>query len=346
MKRKISFYIGILSLILIISLLYSDEKVKILTSYAKCPICNYEFEAYIIDKPDTLGKQDTDFLTRSFYSNPIANTIWICPKCFFSALPQDFLHNNFKIKSQLQLNKINLKKDLNLVTQNDIPAWLKYENALIYYKSIKANDSFITNLHIKASWACRLESIDYTTEMDEIGQKIFKEFFKSANTSFEVYYEKMAHMIYEKLQSKAVPINKINIWKLVQADFLRKSGNHLKAYPILQNLKSVKSFYKEHKPQIDRSMFLCEKEKYHQKSALSYLVKELSSNSSLNTETKYNMTYLAGELSRRIGNDKDAIAWFKKAIELIPNQHPLHSLTEMQLVKMGRGSASCPKAKE
>lgn len=334
MKKKLLFYIGILSIILIISLSYSEEKVKILTRYAKCPICNYEFEVYIIDNPDTLGKQDTDFLIRSFYSNPIANTIWTCPKCYFSALPQDFLHDNFKIQSQLQLNKINIEKDLNSITQNDIPAWLKYENAIIYYKSIKASDSFITSLHIKASWACRLDSIDYTTKMDEIGQKIFKEFFKTANTSFEVYYEKMAYMINQKLQSKAFPINEINDWKLVYADFLRKSGNHIKASTILQNLKSHNSFYKEHKLQIDQSIFICEKEKYHQTAALSYLVKELSSNKDLNPETKYNMLYMAGELSRRTGNNKDALTWFKKAIDLIPNQHPLHALSERQLDKL------------
>jgi len=71
-----------LFILAISSLLFSQskEKVKIVNKYVECPLCHNEFEVHIIEKPDTLGGQDTDFLTRSFYSNPIANLIWTCPK--------------------------------------------------------------------------------------------------------------------------------------------------------------------------------------------------------------------------------------------------------------------------
>jgi len=322
-----------LFILAISSLLFSQskEKVKIVNKYVECPLCHNEFEVHIIEKPDTLGGQDTDFLTRSFYSNPIANLIWTCPKCFFSALPQDFLQKKPPpTNANLNLNKIDIKKDVNSITQDDIPSWLKYNNAIIYYESISANPVFLSTLHMKASWACRLTSIEYTPKMEEISQKIFREFTLTPNTSFEVYYQRMAKLISDKLASGSIPKAEHNYWNLVYADFLRSSGDHLQAIPVLKKLKSITGFYKENKKQIDQCIFLCEEEKKHQLLALSLIEKQLAE-SKLMPEERYNSLYLAGELSRRTGDVKSALIWFKKALDSLPEKHPLRSLIEKQM---------------
>ncbi|OGF64851.1 MAG: hypothetical protein A2Y62_17860 [Candidatus Fischerbacteria bacterium RBG_13_37_8] len=316
--------------IAVLLLAQTKEQNKILDRKVTCPLCGFSFKAHIVMNPDTRGGEDTDFLIRSVGSNPIANTVWTCPKCYYSALPQDFQKKLPEtVKKELFKTK-DFGKDLSTIAQDDIPAWLKYENAIIFYETLGQETQFIAGLHLKAAWACRLDAIEYTPEMDKLGQEYWDKVIKFQETTFQQYFHDMAELISQQMENHLDSSKKSAVLELVYADYRRKSGDYLAALQILQNMKKQPATYNTFKSQIDNDILLCEKEKTHQQEALTLFEKELQQDK-ITKDYKIRFTYLAGELSRRLGKKKQAQDWYQKALELIPEDQTFRLLVEQQL---------------
>lgn len=323
-------YFTFLGLIVIVLLVRANEKSKDeIINEVICPNCGFKFKAITVVRPDGRGGEDTDFLVRSLNVNPYSFMIWTCPRCYFSAGSEDFNKKLDPKGKGIIYEKADIKKELNLISQKDIPDWLKYENAIKYYKKTGKDNQFIAGLYLKASWVIRLDTFQYTPEMEEISQKIWKETKKEPNIPFFGYYQSMAMSIEEKIKNKSVKEKEVQLWRLVQSDYIRKSGNHLASYEILKLLKKD-PIYKKYASQIDKGIFFCQKEKEYQLQAYK-LFSEDFKNNKIAKEKRGVIAYLIGELARRLGDKKEALTWFQTSLEIIPKDFPLYPLIDYQI---------------
>jgi len=328
MKRNIIIImiIGIFA----VSVFAQEQKTKIMTNDVVCPKCGFKFKASFVLHPDALGGQDTDMMLRSLNSNPVSQNVWMCPKCNMGAFPPDF-----KQKLPEQIKNVpfilsGLKKDAAQISQEDIPAWLKYENAILFYKAKGIETLSIAGLYIKASWAARLDSVKYSPEMEAITKVIWKEGINISYRSLQTNYENMAIIAADKIKVTKIAPAELPLWNVVYADFLRKSGDHLKAFTVLNKVKSAPAAYKKNQSVIDASIMLCQKEKFYQQNGFDLLTKELDSNKVIQQKVA-ELRYAAGELARRTGNKAAAKKWFEKSLAAYPKENTFRPVVEQQL---------------
>ena len=153
---------------------------------AQCPVCN---RAFIGALPGNINDQaglDRDFCAHNLGKFTVFSQAWACPYCGYAALIEHFnmgldgkpIDEATKAFVQSTLSEP-MKKRMFLIAgitdqpgkkvgeellefgsyipQNEIPDWIKYENALKIYERQKPPRGFLATLYRDAAHACRRE---------------------------------------------------------------------------------------------------------------------------------------------------------------------------------------------
>ena len=137
---------------------------------AVCPVCGNKFNALVPEK-DLRGGIDHDFCWHPLGILSNVSNVWMCPKCGYAAL-----HENFGRQANKPLKKFVSKtitpgtieqlrglvgfrnykfKDMAFLAQEDVPEFLKYENAVAIARQRGAGHFAVGMIHLGASHAYR-----------------------------------------------------------------------------------------------------------------------------------------------------------------------------------------------
>lgn len=119
-----------------------------------CPACSSVFDARTVTSITHQG-QDSDFLPHYLGENPLPFFLVQCPKCGFSAYPEDY------VEVDAQPGKITvpaIKRIISLPICRKIPEEaLKFFIAGKIYEETGRNPYHIGNLYLRGSWCCRID---------------------------------------------------------------------------------------------------------------------------------------------------------------------------------------------
>lgn len=285
----------------------------------ECPICGNSLSGRELMSTNNFGGVDTDFMQRPMGASPILIRPATCLECGFSGYIDDFSEESKKkmpatFTAAIKQDKV-LKPAVDLASysnQIDIPAWAKYDLIAQVRKLENAPAGDIAHQYLCAAWAVRIEaviplSIDDLKEMEKFLDAKFSDRFKQRDRNAASIFVEAG---LESLKIGAGTSQEDKKAALTGAVFiLRRHGENpdaLKAMQMLSPLlasdtaQSVESALKE---SVDR-------EQYFQKLAVENFKTAIESEA--NAEMKARFCYLAGELSRRLGDLTQARAWFEK----------------------------------
>ncbi len=141
--------------------LYDEDKQKLMLYNKKitCPVCSTLFNARAIKKSSyRILKKDSDFFIRYSIINPYFYDVWVCNKCGYASIKNDFERlsdfdaNIIRTKISPKWHSKNYPEvyNLNLAIQ-------RYKLSLLNYDIIKAKFSKKANNLIKLAWMFRLK---------------------------------------------------------------------------------------------------------------------------------------------------------------------------------------------
>ena len=160
--------------------------VRIQTRAAQCPVCSKSLVGALPGNFNSKGGSDRDFCEHSLGKYAVHSRIWVCPNCGYAALYDNFnttLDGKPIDEATKQFVRDNLSKNIlarmydivglipkadkpipdelqdfgAYVPQNEIPDWVKYENALKIYERVKPPRGFLASLYLEAAHANRRE---------------------------------------------------------------------------------------------------------------------------------------------------------------------------------------------
>ncbi|HEY3321281.1 MAG TPA: hypothetical protein VGP72_12495 [Planctomycetota bacterium] len=154
----------------------------------KCPVCSSAFTGTVPCNINERGGRDRDFCVHSVGKVTVHSVVWFCAECGYCAMiPPDqkaegfalgldgkpldesvkqFVREKLSDKTRKQMLKaVGLKEDATVVpellqfnryiVQNEIPDWLKYNNAIEICEFQKAPHLVLAKLYYEGAHACR-----------------------------------------------------------------------------------------------------------------------------------------------------------------------------------------------
>jgi len=298
-----------------------------------CPICGTEFEITAIMSTNNFGGVDMDLLERARGTQPLLVLPATCPKCLYSGYRRDFSKNN-KISKEV-IEKIKVKKVLKPAIEitpetKRIPAWVKYDLIAQTYKLLGKEEMAIAQQYLSASWAVRLSEYPKTI-LKHLGEEDTKKALKLISDRLrnidwmkvknQALFEVELGREFRKMAKNAGVEEKI-LRSAAAIALLRMHGENPDVEEILKSLKGqmpdekYNEFYKSVMESINR-------EKQFQKKAIKLFEDELKKWDSKKVTGKKEeegrrrlkavITYLTGELYRRIGEPKKALQKYEAA---------------------------------
>ncbi|PKL49472.1 MAG: hypothetical protein CVV42_05665 [Candidatus Riflebacteria bacterium HGW-Riflebacteria-2] len=285
----------------------------------ECPVCGNSLTGSELMSTNNFGGVDSDFMQRPMGASPILIRPTTCIKCGFSGYVDDFSSEAKKNMPATFTAAIKLEKALkpavylaSYTEQSDIPAWVKYDLIAQVRKLENAPAGDIAHQYLSASWALRMEAFtplpeENLKEMEKLLDAKFSDRLKKRDRNgssilVEIGLESL------KLGESASQQDKPAA--LTGAIFLlRRYGENpgaLKAMQLLSPLlasDTAQNVEKALKESIDH-------EQHFQKLAVENFKTAIKTET--DAEMKARFCYLTGELYRRLGDHKEARAWFEQ----------------------------------
>jgi len=277
-----------------------------------CPVCGNDYFGLEIRAVNTLKGRDGDLLLRAEGGNQYATWIWTCPYCFFSARPEDLgeaLTVDFD-RSSIDTVPLTYEAKENSRVQLVIPPALKYRNAASYYYSVGKPPYFMGVLYLHGSWAVRMSKTDTPKGLAGIWLKSYMNVTLEDRPETEEETLLQIARDLSKRAEKAEPEKKPGFQYLI-ASTLRQAGEHRKAVPILRRLSSGGGSA-EIAHAAKQELELAEQEEYFQREARRYFIEAIKFKET-RPDDRLESIYLVGELSRRLGDLRQAEEWFQKS---------------------------------
>ena len=155
----------------------------------KCPTCTVTFSGALPGNINDRGGRDRDFCAHSIGKVTVHSNVWMCPECGYAGMiPQNgdaasfalgldgkpvsekvkaFVREKFAAETRKRMIKVAGLKEENppaellqfgkYVQQQEIPDWMKYDNALQIYESLNAPHALLSRLYLEAAHSCRRE---------------------------------------------------------------------------------------------------------------------------------------------------------------------------------------------
>lgn len=343
MQRQSTTCCAAFSLILIpiASLLIAVEPTSA-TSFKKeeitCPLCKEKFEAFVVTSTNSFGGSDADFLRLARGSQPIHFHAIGCPHCYYAGYFDDFNENvkfSRKLANDLRVKlkpRIAIKKG---TASNAIPSWVRYEliiqrHALTAGHDLsKLNHAKIANWYLHVAWCLRLTSEPLKTIPVKLAKAATKRI--EAETAKAGPHDNAAQAEVElgiKLaqQLKSAKGNDATELGLAALYLLRMHGEHDRALAVLEDLEPHLSPNRFNTLDMHIHATIKNEKKYQLKA-----VEEFKDALDLfNKKNKLSVTYLIGEIHRRLGETKAATFFFEQVLADKDSPEWLVELTKQQ----------------
>jgi len=287
-----------------------------------CPVDGAKFEATLIDGTNHWGGRDSDGCVHAFNTTPLESWVWVCPACKFAGRKKDFegMIPDGEKKALIDGLRplVEIKKD---AKQNQIPGYVKYELVAQVAQIRKAPVEEAGRAWLSASWSCRQQGAVYLVDFDEwetlrdrynLNQKPIAYGLTKNRTDLELDAVKKLEKDIGANQYQKGP-NRILARYL--AEYLwRKHGENQAAERWLSELEKLKGENSIVDDAVAKSRALLPVEREFQKKALeSY--RAAYDGGTIDKKVAPEVAYLLAELSRRLGEKKDAATWYQKCID-------------------------------
>ncbi|HOY64416.1 MAG: hypothetical protein BWY28_01004 [bacterium ADurb.Bin236] len=281
---------------------------------ARCPASGKPFTAVAVLSTNSLGGTDWDFLVRPDGAYPQLFSIWTCPYDGFSAYAEDFA--SAKVDQSLlgKLSKPPLTEEEKSSPDSQwaVPFHIKIDNAAIYYESIGKNNKFMGDIYTLGGWLARIENVNLGIDRgqsfaDRLESLVPDEYKDKQLKMFEMFF-----VLGSMLERAADPSDpEYGLDMLFAAEFYRLSGEHLIAEELLDDISDDSSLAKE----VAAVRALIGYERKYQKLAVERYTAALR-NREIPGESTCDVTFLAAELSRRIGDYAAASKFFGNVMRM------------------------------
>jgi tetratricopeptide (TPR) repeat protein len=305
-----------------------------------CPVSGHGFFGMKVSGVNTLKLRDGDFLLRVEGGNHYATRVWSCPYCFFSAYPEVFEQGEQIDFDPMSIEKAPLTWEAqeSQNAQRLIPVAVKYRNAAAYYYSIGKHPYFMGFLNLQGSWASRLANVSLPRGAMGVWHQVNMRMIKAdEHNSEEEKLEAMAEAFRAELESAESEAEQDEL-TLLLASALRQSGQHRHAIPLLRDLLT-RTPPGPFATAASDELELAVSERDFQREALRYFKEAVKLKETL-PEDRLQSIYLIGELSRRLGDFKQAEKWFKKSTESPMPQRWARYILDRQKNKLAKEMAA------
>jgi len=287
-----------------------------------CPVDGTKFEATQIDGTNHWGGRDADGCVHAFNTTPLESWVWVCPVCKFAGRKKEFeapmpdADKRALIEGLRPL--VEIKKD---AKQNQIPGYVKYDLLGQVVQIRKSPVEEAGRAWLSASFSCRQQGAVYLADFDEweslrdrynLNQKPIAFGLTKNRTDFELDAVRKLEKDLEGQQYEKGP-NRILARYL--AEYLwRKHGENLQAERWLGELDKLKGENSIVDDAVAKSKALLVIEREFQKKALE-AYRSAYDGGTIDKKIAPEVAYLLGELSRRLGEAKSALAWYQKCLD-------------------------------
>ena len=295
----------------------------------KCPICGNAFEASVVTSTNTFGGQDTDFLERAMGFQPILIYPITCSKCYYTGHQSDFgegveIAEEDKarirkgLKPLVEIKGDSKPEDIPAWARYDIPAWARYDLLAQRLKLMGEEKEAIADAYLSASWAVRLAAFEEPPFDDETKsrvQELFEKRWKSYQHDETENPAEQVVLIGRQLKETAARStgDERLMAGLAAVFLLREHGENAEVKDVLAIIKSVmpEEQFEALKKELTESIAL---ERRFQKQAAE-LFEEVAG-AEEDKESKAVLTYLCGEIHRRLENWEQARKSFDGASKM------------------------------
>ncbi|MHA1229144.1 MAG: DUF2225 domain-containing protein [Candidatus Helarchaeota archaeon] len=146
----------------------------------KCPICDHEFEAYVLAS-FSVCTQRTDFRPNYGGLTPVKFQIKVCPKCGFSAenyfYDSEIENSEFKTKIKEEFKPVKNYDDGDYSLEEKLERVIKCYKLMKLYNIGKIDDYYMGNLYLTAYYWIR--NREKVMKYGELAIKKFQDALKS-----------------------------------------------------------------------------------------------------------------------------------------------------------------------
>ena len=301
-----------------------------------CPVDGTKFDAVEITATNQWGGRDADGCAHAFNTTPMESTVWVCPVCTFAGRKKDF--EAVIPEADKKALREGLKPAAEIpkgAKQNQIPGYVKYDLLAQVAQIRKAPPEEIGRAWLAASWSCRQQGAAVLADFDEwdairdrytLRQTPMQFGLTKNRTEFELDAARAIEKQIEAKQYEKGP-NRL-LARYLAAYLFRKHGENGPAERLLSELEKMKGENNIVDAAADRTRASIPMERGFQKKALETYRAAFEAGG-FDRKVAPEVAYLLGELSRRLGDAKGAVAWFQKSIETTESD-PLKKLAAAQ----------------
>ncbi len=272
-----------------------------------------------MDTSDTRGGMDRDLFQRALIAQPVYYLIATCPRCYYSDYVDDF-HGSSKVDADLK-KSILVEKSLRPATaitpkmrQEEIPATTRYALAATVFRMRRGSAESQGWLLLRWAWVVREEGsyLPPTGKLMRAMREIEPRLPPSRRGSNQADRELQGvNLLMADWQEGSFDAEIEPYVRLVMALILRRHGENGPARDLLADLKG--GFEAPLNVAIEKMLASIEEEKRILGAAREQFERALSAKE-VKAENRPAALFLLGEISRRVGDEAAARAWFERAL--------------------------------
>jgi uncharacterized protein (DUF2225 family) len=301
-----------------------------------CPVDGTKFTATEVTMSNHWGGRDADGCAHAFNTTPLESLVWVCPGCKFAGRKKDFDGTVPDADKKSLIDGLRPLAEIKKgAKQTEIAGAVKYDLLAQVAQIRKAPVEEVGRAWLYAAWSCRQQGAVYLSDFEEwealrdrynLNQKPMAFGLGKNRTEFELDVAGKIAAAIEGKQFERGP-NKV-LARYLAAYLYRKHGENVAAEKWLGELEKVKGENSIVDDAAAKARASIVQERDFQKKALE-LYKSAYEAKTLAPPTAPEVAYMMGELSRRLGDKKEAVAWYQKSIDTTDND-PLKKLATLQ----------------
>ncbi len=287
-----------------------------------CPICATRFSASVIGSTNTFGGVDSDLLGRATGRQAEPFYLASCPTCRYTTYHADFkdLGEQTEIVRRVLSEMENLTPN---VSSDKLPGSEKYTIAMKIYSALGKDSRTIGDLLLRAAWCRRLEGPKILTFSSSLGRS-----YTTAMKNLESLLEKQnVELVWNDIQSYLKAFEALDSLSLGMAPretghardflkvyFLQRLGENVKAMQVLNAIEKDAD-PKTWPAQLAEAVWkgISEEMVFHRQAVLEF--RKALARKIIPPDELAITYYLIGENLHRAGRDKEAVQWFRRALD-------------------------------
>ncbi len=301
----------------------SDDKKKVEVT---CPVDGTKFTATEITVTNQWGGVDYDFCPHAFKTTPLEHRVWVCPSCCFAGLKKDFDATFDETqKKRLRENLAPFVEALKSAGTKNLPGHVKFDLLAQVALILRSGNLAVGRAYLNASWSCRQQGAirlrgfdEWTALLDRHGiNRTPIQIGRRNRTDYDLAAAaKVEKAIQEKKYERGV--NRL-LARYLAAYLYRKHGENepaLKWLGTLASLEGENSIVADAAKRMRASISM---ERDFQKKAVEAYTAALGEKEHP-PQAAAEITYLLGELNRRLGEREKAAECYRKVIDGVASE--------------------------